>query len=364
MPGKGGCWAVDKRWKQLGDLLVNYSAEVKPGEKVMIAMVEADTYPLALAVYEACISAGAYPQVQFLSEAFNRAVLRYGSLKQIDWVPQIEAHGMEWADVYLGLRGASNLNIFWDIAADKLAALRRAMGKISALRWEKTRWCLLRVPNAALAYQAGVDEQTVSDMFFNACLQDWPSLSQQWHRWADILGQGKFIRVIGKGTDLRFSVKGRTWVVMDGKLNMPDGEIATSPVETSVDGHIAFEFPGVLGGRLVDDIYLRWEKGKLVEALSSSNQDYLQAVIHTDPGASIVGEFAFGTNAAITHFCRDILLDEKIGGTIHIALGRAYPNTGGTNRSAIHWDIVKDLRHEGQVFLDDKLIFEKGRMLI
>jgi len=355
---------VDKRWKQLGDLLVNYSVEVKAGEKVMIAMVEVETYPLTLAVYEACIKAGAYPQVQFLSEAFNRLMLKFGSLKQIDWVPEIEVYGMEWADVYLGLRGAHNLNIFWDIAADKLAALRRTMGGVSARRWEKTRWCLLRVPNAALAHQAGVDEQTVTDMFFNACLQDWQSLSKQWRCWANRLGQGKHMRLIGKGTDLSFSVEGRTWVVLDGKLNMPDGEIATSPVESTVDGHIVFEFPGVLGGRLVDDICLRWEKGKLVEARSSSNQDFLRAVVRTDPGASLIGEFAFGTNAEITRFCRDILLDEKIGGTVHIALGRAYPNSGGTNRSAIHWDIVKDLRREGQVFLDGKLIFEKGRMLI
>lgn len=355
---------MDKRWKQLADLVVNYSAEVKAGEKVMIAMVEPETYPLTLAVYEACIKAGAYPQVQFLSEAFNRSMLKFGSLQQLDWVPEIEAYGMEWADVYLGLRGAHNLNIFWDIAADKLAALRRAMGSVSARRWEKTRWCLLRVPNTALALQAGVDEQTVIDMFFNACLRDWPSLGQQWRCWADRLGQGKHMRVTGNGTDLSFSVEGRTWMVLDGKLNMPDGEINTAPVETSVDGYIAFEFPGVLGGRLVDGIYLRWEKGNLVEARASSNQDFLQAVIHTDPGASRIGEFAFGTNAEITRFCRDILLDEKIGGTVHIALGRAYPESGGTNRSTIHWDIVKDLRQEGQVFLDGQLIFEKGRMLI
>ncbi|UCF90443.1 MAG: aminopeptidase [Desulfobacterales bacterium] len=354
---------MDKRWKQLGDLLVNYSTEVKPGEKVMIAMVEPETYPLALAVYEACIQAGASPQVQFLSEEFNRAVLKFGSPEQIDWVPQIEAYGMEWADVYLGLRGAHNLDVFWDIPANKLTALRRAMGRISTLRWEKTRWCLLRVPNAALAHQAGVDEQTVTEMFFNACLLDWPELSREWRRWADILGQGRRVRVLGRDTDLSFSVEGRTWTVADGKLNMPDGEILTSPVEATVDGHIYFEFPGVLGGRLVDDICLRWQTGRLVEAVSSTNQDFLQAVVRTDPGASLIGEFAFGTNAEIKHFCRDILLDEKIGGTVHIALGRAYPHTGGTNRSAIHWDIVKDLRQDGQVYLDGQLIFEKGRML-
>ena len=241
---------MDKRWTQLGDLLVNYSLAVRPGEKVMIAMVEPATYPLALAVYEACIRSGAHPQVQLLSEEFNRLVLKFGNQAQIDWVPEIEAYGMEWADAYLGLRGAHNLNIFWDVAGDKLAAFRRTMGTISALRWEKTRWCLLRVPNAALAHQAGIDEQTVTDMFFEACLQDWPALSAKWQKWADILGGGRQVQIVGKDTDLRFSVAGRSWQVFDGKMNMPDGEIATSPIETTADGHIYFEFPAVLGGTI------------------------------------------------------------------------------------------------------------------
>jgi len=140
-----------KRWKQLGDLLVNYSMKVKSGERVMIAMVEKETYPLVHAIYEASVKVGAYPQVQFLSEELNRLLLKYGSNKQIEWVPEIEAYGMEWTDVYFGLRGAHNLDVFWDIPSEKLSALRYAMGQISTMRWKKTRWCLLRVPNAALA---------------------------------------------------------------------------------------------------------------------------------------------------------------------------------------------------------------------
>lgn len=355
---------MDKRWKELGSLLVNYSTEIKPGERVMIAMTEIETYPLVRAIYEACIKAGAHPQVQFLSEELNRSLLKYGNEVQVEWIPEIEAYGMEWADVYLGLRGAHNLGVFWDIPSNRLSKFRNTMGKISTMRWEKTRWCLLRVPNASLAQEAGMDEETITDMFFNACFLDWSNLSREWERWAHILNQGKRVRVIGKNTDLSFSVEGRKWQVADGKINMPDGEITTSPVENTVEGEIYFEFPGVLGGRLVHDIYLRWEKGELVKATSSTNQDFLQAVIHTDPGASRIGEFAFGTNPEIKYFCKDILLDEKIGGTIHIALGRAYPDTGGTNKSAIHWDIVKDMREKGEVYLDGRLIFQKGKMLI
>jgi aminopeptidase len=145
---------------------------------------------------------------------------------------------------------------------------------------------------------------------------------------------------------------------------MPDGEIATSPVESTLNGSIYFDYPGVLGGRLVHDIKLCWENGTLVEASSSTNQDFLQSVVNTDPGASLIGEFAIGTNPEVKHFCKDILIDEKIDGTIHIALGRAYPKVGGTNQSSIHWDIIKDMRQEGEIFLDGKLIYQNGKMLI
>ncbi len=355
---------MDKRWAQLGDLLVNYSMAVKPGEKVMIAFVEVETYPLVHAIYRSCLQAGALPQVQFLSEELNRLVLVHGTPEQIGWVPEIEAYGMEWADVYFGLRGAHNLDVFWDIPAEKLSLLRQAMGKISTLRWQKTRWCLLRVPNAALAHQAGVDEETITDMFFNACFLDWPVVSQEWRRWADELTKGDQIRIVGKGTELSFSTEGRTWDVAAGHSNMPDGEIATAPVESTIDGVIYFDFPGVLGGRLVHDIRLRWEQGKLVEATSSNNQDFLRSVLNTDAGASLIGEFAIGTNPEVNYFCKDILIDEKIGGTVHIALGRAYPKVGGTNQSAIHWDIIKDMRQEGEIYLDDELVFRNGKVLL
>ena len=145
---------------------------------------------------------------------------------------------------------------------------------------------------------------------------------------------------------------------------MPDGEIGTAPVTETIDGEIYFEFPGVLSGRLVHDIRLRWKQGRLIGVRSSTHQDFLEAVVQTDAGASLIGEFAMGTNPGVTRFCKDILIDEKIGGTIHIALGRAYSESGGTNRSAIHWDIIKDMRQEGQIFLDGSLIYQNGKMLI
>ena len=357
-------YSTDKRWKQLGEVLVHYSAEVKSGGRIMIAMGELESFPLVHAVYEAAIKAGAFPQVQFLSETLRRSVLKYGTSEQLRWVPEIEAYGMEWADVYFGLRGGHNLHEQWDIAGQRLSENQAAMGKVSTLRWAKTRWCLVRVPDADLAQQAETDLETLTDMFFDACLRDWPSESGRWHRWADRLNRVSEIRIVGQGTDLRFSVEGRKWIVADGKINMPDGEILTSPVAETVEGQISFELPGVLGGRLMRDIRLRWNKGQLVEARSSTNQDFLDAVVRSDPGASLIGEFAFGTNPGVTLFCKDILLDEKIGGTVHIALGRAYPECGGTNQSAIHWDIIKDTTRSGTVFADGEPVLRDGKLLL
>jgi aminopeptidase len=356
-------YSSDKRWKQLGDLLVNYSAEVKPGERVMIAMGELESYPLMQAVFEAAIKVGAFPQVQFLSETLRRSVIRYGNEEQLRWVPEIEAYGMEWADVYFGLRGAHNLYEQWDAPTDRLALTQTAMGKISTLRWQKTRWCLVRVPGADFAQQAEVDLETITDMFFNACLIDWEEVGARWHAWAEKLNQASLVRIVGKETDLNFSVEGRRWTVGDGKNNMPDGEILTAPINETLDGQIYFEFPGVLGGRLMHDMRLRWTQGRLVEASSSTNQDFLQSIVNTDPGASLLGEFAFGTNPGVTLFCKDILIDEKIGGTIHIALGRAYPDCGGTNQSAIHWDIIKDIRKDGCVYVDGEAVLQNGKFV-
>jgi aminopeptidase len=355
---------MDKRYKQLGELMVRYSAAVQPGERVMIAMSEVETYPLAEAIYEATIKAGGFPQVQFLSESLRHSVLKYGNDEQIGWVPEIEAYGMEWADVYFGLRGAFNLYEHADIPNERLALNQASMGKISTLRWQKTRWCLVRVPNAAFAQQAHTDLQTITDMFFDACFLDWEAESARWHTQAEKLNRGEIVRILGKETDLSFSVAGRKWMVFDGKINMPDGEIYTAPVNETLDGTIYFEFPGVLGGRLVHDIRLTWKQGELVAATSSTNQDFLHQVLNTDSGSRVLGEFAFGLNPYIDRFCNDILIDEKIGGTIHIALGRAYPECGGTNMSAIHWDLVKDLRHEGTVYLDGQPVLEQEGLLV
>ncbi len=320
----------DKRIEQIANMLANHSLEIQPGEKVMIAALEECSIPFAKALNREVIKAGGLPQVQFLSEEMRNDVMKYGSDEQIAWVPEIEDYGMEWADVYIALRGASNLYQHNAIPPHKKALSQKTQGIVSTARWQKTRWCLLRVPNLNTAHQAKLDEETILEQFFNACLLDWSSYREEWQRLCDYLESGDEIRIVAKNTDLTFSTKGRKWVVFDGKANMPDGEIATAPVTETINGYISFENPGVLGGQLMENIYLEWCDGKLVKASASTNEDYLHGILATDDGAGLIGEFAFGLNPEMKVFTNDILIDEKIGGTLHIALGRATHNAAGS----------------------------------
>lgn len=356
---------MDKRWKRLGALMVNDAMRVQAGERVMIAVTEPESFDLAKCVYESVVKAGGFPQVQLLSEEFKHSLLRYGSEEQISWVPEMEAWGMEWADVYLGLRGAHNLGELSDIDVEKVAKQQAAMGVISDGRWNKTRWSLIRIPTDAFAVQAKCDFDTILDMFFDACFVDLKADSKKWDRWVTRLNKGKQMRVVGVKTDLSFSIEGRNWILALGDINIPDGEIYTAPVTDTIDGTIYFENPGVLGGRLLNDLTFTWKKGVLVSATSSNEQAFLDSIIRDNPGADTIGEFAMGTNREMTRFCNDILFDEKIYGTVHIALGRAYKNAGGTNESSIHWDIVKDTRLEGSVvYLDGEPILKDGEFLL
>ncbi|MCY3573791.1 MAG: aminopeptidase [Chloroflexi bacterium] len=357
--------AMDVRWRQVADVLTRYSTALQPGERVMIAMQEIDSYPLAQALYAACIEAGALPQVQFHADSMKQSLLRQGDARQVGWLPEIEAYGMEWADVYFGLRALASAPALTGIPAEAIARHQAAQGRVSALRWQKTRWCLTRVPSPALARQAGIDLAALREMFFAACLLDYEALSRRWQAQAEKLRGSRTARIVaGEETDLSFSVAGRDWCVFAGKINMPDGEIYTAPVNATVNGRIHFEQPAIFGGVVLPDIRLAWRDGQLIHASATANQDYLRRILATDAGASKLGEFAFGLNPCLDVFCRDILYDEKIGGTVHIALGRAYPECGGTNVSSIHWDLVKDMRAGGTVLVDGRTVLADGALQI
>ena len=355
---------TDPRWDQLADILVNYSTGIRSREKVLITMVEVETLPLARAVYAQAIRAGALPQIEFQSAYLERDLMLYGSPEQLDWVPEMQAHGMEWADVYIGLRGARNPHEFHDIAPEKISAHKRAMGKVSAMRNELTRWVLVRVPNESFAQQAQMSLDEMMAFFFGATVRDWSQEAVRYREIQQVFQAAGQVCVVGAGTDLRFSTQGRLYEVADGHVNMPDGEIFTAPVDDSAEGEIMFEFPGVYAGQLVEGIRLEFARGEVVKASASTNEKLLWELLNMDAGARRIGEFGVGTNFGIQRFCYDILYDEKIGGTVHIALGRAYAECGGVNQSALHWDIIKDLRQQGEIYVDGRRVFESGKFLI
>lgn len=354
----------DPRWNQLADVLVNYSTGVKTGDRVLITMMEVETFPLARAIYAAAVRAGGLPFVEFQSAYLERDLMKLGDNEQINWVCEMQSQGMEWADVYIGLRGARNPSEFADIEPGKLSAHKKSMGKISTLRTELTRWVLVRVPNESFAQQASTNLDEMMSFFFNATLRDWSKESLRYQEIQKVYQAAETVRIVGKETDITFSTHGRIYEVADGHMNMPDGEVFTAPVDDSAEGHIYFEFPGVYMGQLIHGIRLEFQRGQVVKATAERNEALLLQLLEMDEGSKRLGEFGVGINYGVDRFSYDILFDEKIGGTIHLALGRAYPECNGINQSALHWDIVKDLRSEGEVYLDGKKIFENGKYFL
>lgn len=355
---------TDSGWQELAEILVTYSTRTQAGDKVLITMMEPGTFPLAMAVHAQAVKAGAFPHVEFQSVQLERDLMLYGGSEQVDWVPEMQARGMQWADVYVGLRGASNPHEFAGIAAERIAAHRRSMGKISAMRTELTRWVLVRVPNESFAQRAGMRLDEVMPFFFGTTLRDWTAEAERYREIQAVFQNSDTVHIVGEDTDLTLSTEGRTYVVDDGRVNMPGGEIYTAPVDDSTEGCIYFDFPGVYAGQLVEGIRLEFLGGRVVKATAEGNEELLHQLLQMDEGANRIGEFGVGTNFGIDRFCYDILYDEKIGGTVHIALGRAYAQCGGVNRSALHWDIIKDLRQQGKVYLDGRKVLEAGQFLM
>ena len=218
----------------------------------------------------------------------------------------------------------------------------------------------MRVPNERFAQTAKVSYDKIMDMFFNACNVDWEAEHEKWDPVCAELNKGKDFRIVGNGTDLRMNMEGHNWRPTEGKVNVPDGEIGSWPNWQTVNGYITFDFPATIGGKIIKNLRLEFENGVCIGVSADNDVDYVNGILDSDEGARRVGEWSFGTNFGIDVVTTDILIDEKFGGTMHIAMGRPYDYSYD---SAIHWDIVKDLRRDSKVYMDGKLIFENGRFL-
>ena len=363
------------RIEKLAELLVNYSVEVKRGDKVAI---QGDflAEPLLRAVYIKVLQAGGNPYLAAAFTGQDELFYRYAAEDQLKFVPPPTQLIMETYDVRISIGADANTKELNNTDPAKLVMLQQARRGIMKTYLERAargelRWTYALFPTNAYAQDAEMGLAEYEDFVYDACLGDindpvgyWKRFSAWQQKIVDRLNGKKQIHVTAPETDLRFSVEGRTFINCNGRENMPDGEVFTGPVEDSLEGQVYFSYPTIYNGREVDGVRLWFEKGRVVKATADKNEDFLIKTLDTDEGARRVGEFAFGTNKGITRFTRQILFDEKINGSFHMALGASYPETGGKNESAIHWDMICDMRRGGEVTVDDELFYKNGEFVI
>lgn len=355
---------TDQRIKKLAQILVDYSINVKPEDKVLIDCSDPLGLSLARAIYQQVLLKKAYPYLNLGTEDLAYFFYQQASLKQITAKPQIYEFIASWLDKTVMIRAQKNDRALSNISPEKLLlrekTIRSVFDKIMKKPWVTTYF-----PTESMAQTASISKNELEDFYFTACLQDWPKIKKQLTKLKKILDNALKVQVIGKKTNLSFSFKGRFMQAASGEFNMPDGEVFGAPLDGTMEGEIYFEFPSIRSGKEIKDIWLKFHNGKVVDFSASQNQTYLAQALKIDKGASRPGEFAIGTNYGITKFMNNTLFDEKIGGTIHLALGLAYEEKegGGTNKSAIHWDLVKDTRLIGsRVIVDGKVILRDGKI--
>jgi aminopeptidase len=365
---------VPDRLANLADVLVGYSTAVRPGDVVRIEG-HAPTTPLMRELYRAAVRAGGHPEALVIVDEAIEALLDEGSDDQLEWVPLDTRWNLEHGDVWIVLDGPENTKNLSGTDAAKMARRLKAREPYQQQYLERFargefRWVLCGFPTQASAQDAGMSVEEFEELIYGAAFLNeedpvaaWESFGEELERVGSLLETKRELRVVAEDTDLTVGVAGRTWIRANGHSNLPDGEVFTGPIETSLDGTIRFSFPAMIRGRQAEDVVLRFEGGEVVEATARRGEEFLREMIGMDDGARRAGEFAFGLNRAVTEYTGSLLLDEKIGGTVHLALGRSVPGSGGTNESGLHWDMVCDLRRGGEVYADDELVYRDGAFL-
>jgi aminopeptidase len=320
--------------------------------------------PLVLAVYREVLAAGAHPRLQLGFEEANEIFFREASDRQLREFPEIARFEAKHVSAMIAIYAPANLKGMSSVPPQKSVARARVLQPIQEILTEKVRWVLCNFPTPALAQEAEMSLEEYERFVFSATNLDWAGKKAGMTRIARAFARVRTAQIVGRDTDLTLGIAGRKFIVAAGECNMPDGEIFSGPIEDATEGRIYYEFPAIYGGREVLGVRLWFEKGKVVKAKAEKNERYLKTMLDADPGARVLGELGIGCNDKIRRFTKDILFDEKIGGTVHLALGKSYPETGGKNKSSIHWDMIKDLRRQGQIYLDGKLVQKNGRFLI
>jgi aminopeptidase len=362
------------RIERFARVLTEYSMDLRPGDLVVLSGGPL-AIPLLQEAYRHALDLGAYPAVDLQMPGMVEVLLLEGSDDQLKELTPFERVGSEQADALLRVTASENTRAMTGFSPERQQFYTRARAGLRQTFLDRAasgtlRWSSTVFPTDAHAQEAEMSLRDYEEFIASACWLDDPLPVARWKEIGVYQGQlidwltpRHEVHLVAEDTDLRLSIAGRPWINSDGHRNFPSGEIFVGPVEDSVEGHVRFSFPSIVQGREVDDVWLRFERGRVVEAKAGKNQAFLDAMLETDPGARYLGEFAFGTNRNIQRFTRNTLFDEKIGGTVHMALGSGYPDSGSQNRSAIHWDMICDLRRGGEVTVDGDLFLKDGTLL-
>ncbi len=365
----------DPRIEKLADVLVNYSVAVQPGDQVYI---NANTVcdPLIKAVYKKVLQAGGNPFTYLVLPEMDELFFQHATDQQLSHYPDPLKLVGENYQVGISIQGHTNTKALSRVDPHKKMLSRRARRDtltttLRRMATKEYRWVGTQFPTNADAQEAGMSLHEYEDFVYGACLPDfedpvgyWQRLSAWQQKVVEWLRGKESVRILGNEIDLQMSIKDRIFINCDGHENMPDGEIYTEPVKNSVEGEVTFSYPAFYDGHEVSGVRLWFEKGRVVKATANTGQDFLLKMLETDEGARYLGEFAIGTNQAITRFSRNTLFDEKLSSSFHLALGAGFTETGGGNESAIHWDMVSDLSKVGEIWVDNQLLYRNGMFLL
>jgi aminopeptidase len=366
---------TDIRAEKLADILVDYSVEVRKGDLVTIRGAYV-AEPLLLALYQRCLEREAYPMLRPTIPRAEPLFYRFAKDHQLEFIWETDRWLTENLTASFSIISDMNTRQLSRIPPERQTIVAKSFRPMMDRFYERAaskevRWNVTLYPTEALAMEANMSLDEYADFYYQACLIEAADPVAEWRKVAERHAQlikwmegRNEIHIEGEGTDLVLEVGGRTFLPADGKENFPDGEIFTGPLEDKTRGHVSFSFPAIHGGQAVEGIQLEFEKGRVVNASATKNEEFLIKTLDTDPGARTLGELGIGTNFGIETFTGETLLDEKMGGTIHLAVGSSYPESGGVNKSAVHWDMVCDLRKGGRVTVDGDTLLEDGRLLV
>ncbi|MDF2891857.1 MAG: hypothetical protein K0R80_2224 [Clostridia bacterium] len=351
----------DLRCEKLASVLLNHSLKVKSGENLIIRS-NYNGKPLVDELYRQAIKAGLNVFTHVLINEHSKLFMENATDEQFENANKFLEAAYEKADAFVVIEAPDNVKHLSKVDSDRNMKYNKAVSPLIRRITDK-RWVMTNFPTHSFAQEADMSLEEYENMLFDATLVDYQQLDSEMDKIIDIFDKAETVRIVGKDTDLTFSIKDRKGIKCSGANNIPDGEVFYAPVTDSANGHIYYEFPAIRYGVQVDGIRLEFKDGKVVKATADKNEEFLNKMLDTDAGARFLGEFGIGLNYGIQKFIKNILFDEKIGGTIHLAVGNAYEESGGENRSIIHWDMIKELRNGGEIYVDGRLVQKNGTFI-